>query len=187
MSKTDTAVVHQLWFVHKNGAKKQIPGVLDTAQLAPRIYQDTQTMADGRTRYVMKTDMDHIVKLNLLNEDVEVKLTPREEAFPDGVKERILADRSKDVYAMIQANESLRNTLRYYEANNEVEVLEWDKVVDLKSQEAREGIITELSEIAMADMEARGIEIPAKFKKVKTAVQDTPNIEVKAGPKKKPE
>jgi hypothetical protein len=163
--------VHQIWFKHKTGSIKRIPGVVNYEQLAPKLTQ-VVTSVNGVRKPMLQADMNHIVKLTLLDEEADVKLTEKEQKLPKAVQERILARRAEEVDKIIRANEMIRAGVRHYEVRGDVEVIDYDKEVDVASLDSREAIVAELSPIAIADFESRGIEIPERMKRVGKAVAE---------------
>jgi hypothetical protein len=178
----------QIWFKHTNGALKRIPGIVNNLDLGPKMVQETETVHDWkgtRKRTVLRWDKDHIVKLTLLNEELEAKLTAKDKTYSEDVQNKIQARRAEQADAVIQANEALRDVIRNYERSGGIQVVEWDKVVDVDSLDAREAVISELSPIAIADFENRGIEIPAHLKRqAPTAKADTGGVVIKDSIKK---
>lgn len=150
----------QIWFKHLDGSQKFIPGVRSSDDLAPRMKNDV-LRHNGRETPVYRRDNDHVVKITLHDENPDTELSESEKKLPERVQERILDRRSQETDFAIQANNSIRRTLRAYEESGAVKVLEWNKEVDPKSEEAKGSIITQLSEIALADFADRGIDVPA--------------------------
>ncbi len=182
-------IIHQIHFKHTDGSLKKIPGVRNVADLAPKLVQEVETKFDGNgpvERPIMRVDKNHIVKLTLLNEEVDLKLTEREKKQSVEVQNLILARRAAEADAIIQANDALRDRLRSYEQRGGIEVINWDVAVNADSPEAQEGLVAELSPIAIADMESRGIPIPDRFKRqVPVAPPNVePTITVKQSVKK---
>jgi hypothetical protein len=179
-------IIKQVWFKHINGALKNIPGIANKSELSPRLEQVVDVVG-GIERPIMRLDTTYIAKITLLDENVEVRLTPKEEKLPKGVQERILARRAEEADLRIRANEAIKQSIKSYEDRGGIKVLDWDKSVDADSPENKGSVIHELSEIALADFADRGIEVPEHLKRssVTGAVSEKSGIAIKQSLSKK--
>ncbi len=168
--------IKQIWFKHITGSYKFIPGVRNSEDLAPKMVQKTVSLG-GKETYVSVRDDDHIVKITLHDENPSMELSESEKRLNERVQDRILDRRSQETDFAIQANNVIRRALRSFEESGAVKVLDYNKEVDAKSDEAKGAIITSLSEIALADYADRGIEVPAHLGPQKSPVA---NKEAKA-------
>ncbi len=159
-------------FRHKTGTLKNIPGVANKEDLCPRLIQVVERVA-GKERPVLKLDETFVPKIGLLDEEVEIRLTEKEQKLPKGVRERIMGRRAEEADLRIRANEMLKSSIKFYEDQGEIEVLDWEYVIDDSSPEAKGANITELSDIALADFADRGLVIPDFLKKTSMPAAST--------------
>lgn len=180
------AKVHAIKFKHIHGSLKMIPGVLNKEDLKPRMIQEV-IKHGGKERPVFKLDETFEPKIILQDEEIDVKLTEKEKKLPEKVQELILARRAEEVDFRIRANEMLKAAVKSFEDRGAIKVLDWDYIIDSESPEAKGSVIRELSPIAMADMEDRGIPIPEHMKKTSMAAvsTDKSDVQVKQGLSKK--
>lgn len=177
---------HFITFKHLQGSKKNIPGVANKEDLQPRLIQEIQ-MIGGKERPILKLDESFVPKIALLDEEVDIRLTEKEEKLPKRVQEKILERRTEEADLRIRANEMLKEYLRSYEDRGAIKVLEWDYIVDEESPEVKGSNISQLSEIALADFADRGLEVPAHLKKASVApvATEKSGVIVKQGLSKK--
>lgn len=155
---------HFVLFKHLTGSLKMIPGIHNREDLCPRLIQDVARV-NGKERPYFKLDESFTPKILLQDEEIEIKLTEKEQKLPQSVQNKILERRTEEADFRIRANDALRDSLRFFEAQGEIKVLDWDYVADDESPEIKGSVINELSPIALADFEDRGIPVPEHLKR----------------------
>lgn len=163
---------HYVVFKHLTGSLKMIPGVHNREDLCPRLIQDVARV-NGKERPYFKLDESFTPKILLQDEELDVKLTEKEKKHPQSVQNKILERRTEEADFRIRANDALRDSLRYFEAQGEIKVLDWDYVADDESAEVKGSVINELSPIALADFEDRGIPVPEHLKRAAATMPAT--------------
>jgi len=151
-------MVTQLSFKHKTGSTKPIPG-LDHSECSPKLVRVMKMIPEiGQYVPVLEAVPDHVVKVTLVSEDF-VELTPAEKKLPERVRNAIEDERAQEYRERVKANQKVRDMLRFYENQGEVEVLpETEKSEDEVLKDG--SLIVSLSAIAIADHIARGIPVP---------------------------
>lgn len=152
----DMAERHEVWFKHKTGSLKTITGISDHEVLAPSTRIDHSNPQGP----VYRTYWEEVKKVRLVPEASEVQLLPGEEKRPQQVKDRILDRRAAAADIAIQSNEIIRNDLRRYELSGDIEIVDWDHVVDDSDKADGNTAVAELSPIALLDFHDRGLTIP---------------------------
>lgn len=152
-------------FKHLNGALKFIPGVANKEDLAPRLIQVTEMTIAGQERTVLKKDESFVAKVYLFDEDTEAQLTEGEKKYSQAVKDSLIARRAEATTLAIQANNEIRDRIRELEKSHDIKVLDWNYEVAEGSGEEKGLAFDQLSDIALADFEDRGITVPEGLRK----------------------
>lgn len=158
MSGTNTKIS----FKHLTGQYKPIPGI-DDADLSPRLVQKLKTHPEAGQKPFPEMELvpGHVVSIILVNEDYE-DLSDADKKLPPNVVVKIEQDRANEMIMRRTANQSVRNVLQHYARSNDIEII---GETELDAQELLDSPypIVSLSDIAKADYQDRGIEIPAKL------------------------
>jgi hypothetical protein len=101
----------------------------------------------------------YVASIVLVNEDY-VELSEADKNTPAPVRAQLEKDRADDMLLRRAANNTVRSALQHYARSNDIEII---GETDLDAQEVLDTTypIVQLSAIAQADWEARGIPIPA--------------------------
>ena len=148
----------QVQFRHLKGTRKLIPGI-PVVDCSPRLITKKIFNADfGGDLPTLVEDPNDVISIVLLNEDF-MPLTEEEEALPDYVKDSIKKERTEDYFLRRKSNKAILDNLTLFEGQGEIKIL---GIKDLTPEEVlvTSSPIVSLSEIAIADHLARGIEVP---------------------------
>jgi hypothetical protein len=148
----------QITFKHMTGSRKEIAGIADVDR-APRLVSREQFSSEiGKNIAMFQRDESHVVKVILVNEEYE-PLEDTLNELPKAAKERIEQNRTDEFMARKSANNNIRMALRKLAEDNQIELLGESEITPEEVLKNAKSVVN-LSAIAIADYEDRGIPVP---------------------------